>query len=343
MMSKTAALMALVAPVACDPSQDPHWSAFEDFITQHNRHYSSASEVAGKFEIFKDNLQRIEERNAKGQETHGVNQFADMTPEEFSGAYLGRVAGNWTAMKIKHPTSHDFAAVRATTDSINWCDLGACTAVKDQGQCGSCWAFGGTESVESDYFIRFGTLYDLSPQQPTSCDTGCGGCAGGNAVSVFQYVNETGGQDAASAYPYTSGTTQQSGTCVSDEVVPSNFRAGVEEAFWLSLSAADEGNMLTDIEMTPMSVAVAADLWQTYTGGVITSTSGCGTALDHNVQVTGYNSDGNYWIVRNSWSASWGNDGFVYVEAGANVCGIAMEASAVVTKAPVTGKASVVV
>lgn len=342
MISKAAILVAVVAPVACDPSQDPHWPAFEDFIKHHNRQYSSAFEVAGKFEIFKDNLQRIELRNARGQETHGVNRFADMTPEEFRSAFLGRAPGNWTAMTRKYPTSRDFTAVRATTDSINWCDQGACTAVKDQGQCGSCWAFGGTESVESDYFIRFGTLYDLSTQQPTSCDTSCGGCNGGNAVSMWQYINETGGQDSASAYPYTSGTTQQSGTCKSDVVVSSNFQAGVEQAFWLSLGAEDEGNMLIDISQTPMSVAVAADLWQTYTGGVITASDGCGTALDHNVQVVGYNSEGNYWIVRNSWSAEWGENGFINVEAGANVCGIALEAAAVVTQAP-TGKASVAV
>jgi len=232
--------------------------------------------------------------------------------------------------------------VRATTDSINWCDQGACTPVKDQGQCGSCWAFGGTESVESDYFLRFGTLYELSTQQPTSCDGHCGGCAGGNAVAAWQYINETGGQVSATAYPYTSGTTQQSGTCDSAEIVPANFQAGVEEAFWLSLSAADEGNMLIDIEQTPMSVAVAADLWQSYTGGVVTASSGCGDALDHNVQVVGYSSEGNYWIVRNSWSAAWGENGFINVEAGANVCGIADEASAVVTKAPAT-KTGVVV
>merc|ERR1711896_43050 len=95
--------------------------------------------------------------------------------------------------------------------------------------------------------------------------------------------------------------------------------------------ASDEGNMLVDVELTPMSVAVAAEgLWQTYQGGIVTASSGCGTQLDHNVQVTGYNSEGNYYIVRNSW----GEDGFIYVEAGSNVCGIAEEASAVVTAQP---------
>lgn len=342
MISKIAALVALVTPVASDPSKDPQWPLFANFIEQHNRQYSNPSEVAGKFEIFKDNLQRIDERNAKGQETHGVNKFADLTPEEFKFSLLGREAGNWSAMTRKYPASRDFAAVRATTDSINWCDQGACTAIKDQGQCGSCWAFGGTESVESDYFIRFGTLYDLSTQQPTSCDGQCGGCGGGNAVSVWQYISAIGGQDSASSYPYTSGTTQQTGTCQYDSVVPSNFQAGVDQGFWLSLGAEDEGNMLTDIAQTPMSVAVAADLWQTYTGGVVTASSGCGTAVDHNVQVVGYNSEGNYWIVRNSWSAEWGENGFINVEAGSNVCGIALEAAAVVTQAP-TSKASVAV
>merc|ERR1712183_594047 len=175
----------------------------------------------------------------------------------------------------------------------------------DQGQCGSCWAFGGTESMESDFFIRFGTLYDLSTQQITSCDTLCAGCGGGNAVAAWQYVSTLGGQVLASEYPYTSGTTQQSGTCQSSKVQAADFKVGVENAYWFSTNATAEGNMLIDIELTPISVAVEADIWQTYTSGVITTSSGCGTALDHNVQVVGYNEPGNYWIVRNSWGTGW--------------------------------------
>jgi len=266
---------------------------------------------------------------------HGINKFADWTPEEFSKRLLGRTDGNWSAMKRKYPTSYSFEEQKAKTDSVDWCAQGACTPVKDQGQCGSCWAFGGTEMVESDFFLRFGTLHDLSTQQPTSCDTLCGGCNGGNAVAAWQYIAANGGQDSAESYPYVSGTTQQTGICKSSVVTPANYQAGVEEAFWVSLGASDEGNMLLDVVQTPMSVAVAAEgLWQTYTGGIVTASSGCGTALDHNVQVTGYNAEGNYYIVRNSWSSAWGEDGFIYVEAGSNVCGIAQEASVVVTAQP---------
>merc|ERR1712046_63975 len=170
--------------------------------------------------------------------------------------------------------------------------------------------------------------YDLSTQQITSCDTLCAGCGGGNAVAAWQYVSELGGQVLASEHPYVSGTTQQSGTCISADVSAKSFKVGVKEAYWFSLNATDEPNMLIDIEQTPISVAVDAEnLWQTYTGGVIKASSGCGTSLDHNVQVVGYNQPGNYWIVRNSWGTSWGNAGFIYVEAGSNVCGIAMEAA----------------
>lgn len=336
-MVRSVVALALASIAAATPESDPKWPDFQAFIEKYGREYASPSEVAGRFEIFKDNLVRIDERNARGNEKHGINKFADWSPEEFSNRLLGRVAGNWSAMKRKYPTTMSFDELKAKTDSVDWCAQGACTPVKDQGQCGSCWAFGGTEMVESDYFLRFGELHDLSTQQPTSCDTACGGCNGGNAVSVWQYIAANGGQDSAEAYPYTSGTTQQTGFCKSSLVTPANYQAGVEEAFWVSLGAADEGNILADVVLTPLSVAVAAEgLWQTYTGGIVTASSGCGTSLDHNVQVTGYNAEGNYYIVRNSWTSSWGEDGFIYVEAGSNVCGIAEEASVVVTAQPTT-------
>merc|ERR1711988_1524775 len=99
------------------------------------------------------------------------------------------------------------AAVKV--ESVNWCEQGHCTPVKDQGRCGSCWAFDGVEMLESDYSIRFGELYDLSTQQVTSCDPYDGGCAGGNAVNAWAYANSTGGVEPASFYAYTSGTTRQ--------------------------------------------------------------------------------------------------------------------------------------
>jgi C1A family cysteine protease len=110
----------------------------------------------------------------------------------------------------------------------------------------------------------------------------------------------------------------------------------------ISSQASEESNMLAQIQESPMSVCVDATLWQTYTGGVITTSSGCGTSIDHAVQATGYNAAGNYWIVRNSWSESWGENGFVWVEAGSNVCGITSQAT-IVTVEQVMGKSTNVV
>merc|ERR1712178_356599 len=97
----------------------------------------------------------------------------------------------------------------------------------------------------------------------------------------------------------------------------------------IAQSPSQESNMLAQIQESPMSVCVDATLWQTYTSGVISASSGCGTSIDHAVQATGYNAEGNYWIVRNSWGESWGENGFVYVEYGSNVCGITSQATIV--------------
>merc|ERR1712187_1094067 len=130
-----------------------------------------------------------------------------------------------------------------------------------------------------------------------------------------------------SDYPYTSGTTGQTGTCTSNAA---DVAEDVSSTYSLIAStASQESNMLAQIQESPMSVCVDATLWQTYTGGVITASSGCGTSIDHAVQATGYNAAGNYWIVRNSWADTWGENGFVWVEYGSNVCGITDQATIV--------------
>merc|ERR1712050_101880 len=146
-------------------------------------------------------------------------------------------------------------------------------------------------------------------------------------MGAWAYVNGFGGQEPNSDYPYTSGTTGQTGTCTSNvadvtEDVGSTYSL-------IASSASQESNMLAQIQESPMSVCVDATLWQTYTGGVITASSGCGTSIDHAVQATGYNAEGNYWIVRNSWGETWGENGFVWVEYGSNVCGITDQATIV--------------
>merc|ERR1712062_234132 len=134
---------------------------------------------------------------------------------------------------------------------------------------------------------------------------GDGGCGGGNAVNAWAYANNTGGIEPASFYEYTSGTTKQTGICQTAKVKDDNRMVSACQSFWIAQGASDEDNMISDIPLTPLSVAVAADYWQTYVSGVVTADDGCGPSqkypIDHNVQVTGFNADDNYYIVRNSW------------------------------------------
>merc|ERR1719498_2366800 len=285
-------------------------------------------ETIARFGIFKKNLRLAEERNARGAknakpnqkpETHGVTQFMDLTPQEFSKLYKG-----FTKSDLNENVT---IVEKAEAASIDWNKKGALTPVKNQGQCGSCWAFSATEQLESQYFQAYGSLKELSPQQVVSCDTTCNGCGGGNPINAWGYVYSFGGQEPNADYPYTSGTTQQTGVFKSNKA---DVAEDVGTTFKMIASQpSQESNMLAQIEDSPMSVCVDATLWQTYTGGVITASAGCGTSIDHAVQATGYNAEGNYWIVRNSWGESWGEQGFVWVEYGSNVCGITDQATIV--------------
>merc|ERR1719498_313101 len=284
-------------------------------------------ETIARFGIFKKNLRLAEERNARGAknakpnqkpETHGVTQFMDLTPQEFSKLYKG-----FTKSDLNENVT---IVEKAEAASIDWNKKGALTPVKNQGQCGSCWAFSATEQLESQYYQAYGTLPLLAEQQMVSCDTSDAGCQGGNPISAWGYISGFGGQELEKNYPYTSGRTQQDGTCQASKPVAANVGSGYT---LIASRKNQEANMLNQIQKSPMSVCVDATLWQTYTGGVITSSSGCGTQIDHAVQLTGYNAEGNYWIVRNSWSTQWGENGFVYVEYGGNNCGITSQATIV--------------
>ena len=205
------------------------------------------------------------------------------------------------------------------------------TPVKDQMQCGSCWAFSATETIESAWARAGNALTVFSPQQIVSCDKTDSGCNGGLPTNAFDYVKGAGGMCANTAYPYTSGTGN-TGTCKSplpalvggtvskwaySSTICQGFTACVEDSS--AQAAALQAN-------GPVSVALDASAWSSYTGGVMTSAS-CSSSprkMDHAVQLVGYNADAAtpYWIVRNSWAASWGEQGYIYLAMGANTCGL---------------------
>lgn len=286
------------------------WNDFNFFTERFHKRYSSLEELETRFSIFRKNLMMIREHNEKNMFSMRVNQFADLTQEEFK-AYVG-------VMPLKRIRCGVFSEITDTPSSIDWRTKGAVSSVKDQGQCGSCWTFSATGAIEGAWAIAKGQLYNLSEQQMVDCAKlkyeGMG-CNGGQMDGAFNFVIENG-QCELSSYPYTAkdGLCQQCLPVVNItscmDVIPNNVAA-----------------LKTAVSRQPVSVAIEADTryFQFYSGGVLTSPE-CGTNLDHGVLIVGYGVENStdYWLVKNSWGTTWGEDGYVKI---ANVCGITMNPS----------------
>jgi len=275
-------------------------------MKNHNKEYKSDAEFLERFNIFKSNLRLIQDKNenSNGGAIFTVNKFADLSPQEFAEIYLMKdlppYAPNATMLEVPKPTR--------PLATFNWEDKGACTGIKDQGQCGSCWAFSVTENVESVWKIAHNQLNVLAPQQIVDCDKSNYGCSGGWPYMAFQYLAKQGGLDLQSAYPYTA----RDGTC--------KFNAGAVGAKITGYKSVpkDYTQIMNALPTTsPFSVCVDASTWQFYSSGVMTP-SQCGSSVDHCVQMVGYNSDNNppYWILRNSWGSGWGQQGFIWIQMG---------------------------
>jgi len=208
--------------------------------------------------------------------------------------------------------------------SFDWRQKNGLTAVKDQGQCGSCWAFSCTESIESAYMIKGGTGHSqvpLAPQQIVDCDDNDDGCNGGDLPTCFQYVQSAGGVEPESDYPYKA----RDETCRVDKSKVQDPITGFQ--YVIPQGSTNEQTMASFLAANqPMSIIVDASSWSSYDSGVMTADQ-CGTNLDHAVQAVGYNGlDKNgYWIVRNSWGADWGENGFIRLQFGANTCSLTSE------------------
>lgn len=257
----------------------------------------------------------------------GINQFTDLSPVEFKKQY---VSGLRTEIS-RHGCKTFSSSASSVPSSVDWRNNGAVTSVKDQGQCGSCWAFPATGSIEGAWAIANSQLIDLSEQELVDCATGdlygSNGCNGGKMDGAFKYVIEKG-QCSLSSYPYTSGVSETSGACQKCTTVALiSSCSDVKHNDQLSLKAA--------VAQQPVAVAIEADTFyfQSYSSGILTSSS-CGTNLDHGVLIVGYGEENGqkYWIVKNSWGITWGDVGYVKIARSDNtndtgICGIAMDPS----------------
>jgi C1A family cysteine protease len=307
------------------------WKQFSNFQERFSKRYATLEELENRFQVFSSNLRNIILHNFDRSQnfTMGINQFTDLTSDEFKAKYVnGRKSSQLESFGCKSFSS-DAVGV---SSSIDWRTKGVVNQVRDQGQCGSCWAFATTANAESVWAISSGQLLDLSEEYLVDCATGVGyfnmGCNGGNPDSAFKYMINNG-QCSESSYPYTSGVTKTAGPCQKCSNLPVQFSGcyDVRPNDQISLKAA--------VEKQPVVVAIEADTryFQSYSGGILDSTE-CGTNLDHAVEIVSYGTDNgvDYWNIRNSWSTSWGENGYVRIKRSSStndigICGLAAEPS----------------
>jgi cathepsin L len=309
------------------PSEYP---SFQQWSTQNGRVYDSASERDYRESVYNHNVQKIAKHNAHGHSWRlAVNQFADMNRVEFARLYLNGY-NNSTHNRVRRFNYSLLKNVSALPSSVDWTAKGAVTPVKDQGQCGSCWAFSTTGALEGAWFLKHKVLVNLSEQQLVDCSTAEGnqGCNGGLMDYAFQYVINNKGLTTDKAYPYTATGPNK---CVA-KGLPVAARA----SSFKDVPTNSQTALMAAVVQQPVAVAIEADenSFQFYSSGVLTKP--CGTNLDHGVLLVGYGTDStglDYYKVKNSWGASWGLGGYVLLGRGAQYngaqgqCGIQMDPS----------------
>ena len=305
------AVVALALVSAVDVSADVHprerfEAAFFDHMQKFELKFANAKEFMTRLEIFIQNLKQIEEHNADKTQTYqlGLNQFSHLTLEEFRD--YNRLGSTRPPMLRRNPAKvltapADLSSLPA---SVDWTTAGAVTPVKNQGQCGSCWSFSTTGSLEGAYFLKNKNLQSFSEQELVSCDSTDKGCNGGWMDDAFTWVQNNGGITTEAQYPYTSGTTTQSGTCQKSgyTLVAVSAPTG-----FVDVTPNDVNALMAAVAITPVSIAIQANqpAFQSYKSGVLTGK--CGQSLDHGVLAVGYGTlNGvDYWKVKNSWGTSW--------------------------------------
>jgi len=289
-------------------------SKFMEFVSTHGKSYGTVEEFEFRKALFaiKDEAYETINSNPAHTFTVGHNKFSDFTDSEFS-----RMLGYVAEVNAEYNPTY---LPETNADSVNWVTAGAVSAVKDQGQCGSCWAFSSTGALESAHYLVSGESLLFSEQQLVDCVKLSLGCNGGNQSTAFRYL-KTSNAESESTYPYKA--VNQS--CAYNAA--SATKVGVTS--FTQVAGSNVAQFKAALAKQPLSVSIEADtaVFQGYTGGILNSAA-CGTTLDHAVLAVGWGSDAasgqEYWIIKNSWSSSWGENGYIRLAIvdGLGICGV---------------------
>jgi len=317
-MLRVVVVTALLALAAAQRWESVEGYTFEEYEIDFFKHYDNEADRHLHKAIFEQNLAQIQRHNADPRSSYklGVNQFTDLSKEEFKHTlgYSISMANSKRAKMEYAPVNYKYR-LEDLPASVDWRNTkpAILTPVKNQGACGSCWAFAATQSIEANVAQNTGTLLVLSTQNVVSCTPnpdhcgGTGGCGGATAELAFDYVKAKG-IASNQAYPYRGVT----GTC--DESIP---KVATIKSYVKLIENNYTDLMVAVATVGPVAVSVDASSWGGYSSGIFTGCPGAGQNVDinHAVQLVGYGSQGgrDYWIVRNSWGAGWGEGGFIRI------------------------------
>ncbi|XP_047208606.1 cathepsin F [Girardinichthys multiradiatus] len=289
---------------------------FKEFTVKYNKVYSSQEEAARRLRIFRENLKMAEKLQSldQGSAEYGVTKFSDLNEEEFRSTYLNPLLSQWT---LHRPIKPAPPTKGPAPDSWDWRDHGAVSPVKNQGMCGSCWAFSVTGNIEGQWFLKKGTLLSLSEQELVDCDGLDQACRGGLPSNAYEAIEKLGGLETETDYSY-KGHKQ---TCdFTDRKVAAYINSSVE-------ISKDEKEIAAWLaEKGPISVALNAFAMQFYRKGVSHPLKiFCNPwMIDHAVLLVGYGDRNGipFWAIKNSWGKDYGEEGYYYLYRGSNACGI---------------------